>query len=165
MYSKHKYVLLSLFVASYVFFWFLNFDITDLSPNILTIVSIILGFYIAALSTVCGTKYSKKMANQVDNRFNTKTQLQTLLDYFSISIKIGIMTIFSVIAIMLCQSKLIYICQTEPQDKPELIQMVFNTIIRFSSPVAISLLICNFICMWLIFKTFKNAIKFEAQDR
>lgn len=66
-------------------YWFKAVINETLIQNLGTLFSILFGFYIAALSVLYGSAYSKRLYKKIDAEIPTQTQLHTLRRYFSAS--------------------------------------------------------------------------------
>lgn len=75
-----------IFLLAIVASYWLKFSISEtLITNLGTLFSILFGFYIAALSVLYGSAYSKRLYNKVDGKIPTQTILHTLRNYFNMS--------------------------------------------------------------------------------
>lgn len=150
MYKKHKNFIAAVFITLFLLFFWINADITDLASDILTIVSITLGFYIAALTTMTGRSYLKRMNQRIDSQKKTSTELYTVLTYYRYSIVISIVTIFTTMGYKFLYS--IGRCGT-----------VYYWLLRIVSATIIPLVALSFIFLWWLFKLFINFIMYETK--
>ncbi len=86
MYRKDKILCVIIFLLTVVLsYWFKAVINETLIQNLGTLFSILFGFYIAALSVLYGSAYSKRLYKKIDAEIPTQTQLHTLRRYFSAS--------------------------------------------------------------------------------
>lgn len=150
MYKKHKNLIATVYITLFLLFFWINADITDLASDILTIVSITLGFYIAALTTMTGQSYLKKMNQRIDSQKKTNTELYTVLTYYRYSIVISIITIFTTMGYKFLYS--VGRCGA-----------VYYWLLRIVSATIIPLVVISFIFLWWLFKLFINFIMYETK--
>lgn len=94
MHKKHKIICIVFFIFISFLVFILNLDMIDCISDMLSVISILLGFTITGLSVMIGQDFSKKLNELIDKKSTLQqTQLQTLASYFSISFFIGITTI------------------------------------------------------------------------
>lgn len=101
MYKCHKFFVVLFFLTASVLTFILKLTIDEqLTSDLLTVVSIILGFTLTSISTLIGQDFTKKLSNKVDtNTVRKQTQLQTLSVYYKISFLLGIIIIISLVLI------------------------------------------------------------------
>ena len=85
MYKRHKLFLLEVFVGSFFVAFFLNLDFSPIAEAAITVASIAMGVYIAAVSALLGSDYAKSLKTTTDKEHPTKTLLGVLADYFRIA--------------------------------------------------------------------------------
>lgn len=86
MYREDKWACRVIFLIAVASSYWLNLGISEtLITNLGTLFSILFGFYIAALSVLYGSAYSKRLYNKVDGKIPTQTILHTLRNYFNAS--------------------------------------------------------------------------------
>lgn len=86
MYREDKWACRIIFLLAIVVSYWLKPSISEtLITNLGTLFSILFGFYIAALSVLYGSAYSKRLYNKVDGKIPTQTILHTLRNYFNAS--------------------------------------------------------------------------------
>lgn len=154
MNKVHKRTAILLFLFPYIFFIVLDMDISGLYSNVLTIVSILLGFYMAALSTMYGKQHIKNLYCQIDQNKKTNTKLHTLINYFKWSVKLGICTVFISIGSMVIESLIKrYSCEWIPY------------LLRIVSSAVVPLLMVDFYFMWQLLKAFFVGLIEEAREK
>lgn len=94
MYKRDKKQISLLLFFSFVLNIVFNLNSIKISNDILTIMSILLGFYITAISTLFGSKIIKEYGQIRDPNISNQTKLGTLLKYFKSSIYTAFFTIF-----------------------------------------------------------------------
>lgn len=99
MYKSHKIMCLFLFAIIFFLSFYLDIEINaESKSNMLTVVSIMLGFTMTGLTIMIGQDFSKRLNNKIDIRSPLKqTQLQTLAVYFYGSFNVGILIILLLI--------------------------------------------------------------------
>ena len=85
MYKRHKLFLLAAFVGSFFVAFFLDLDFSPIAEAAITVASIAMGVYIAAVSALLGSDYAKSLKTTTDKEYPTKTLLGVLADYFRIA--------------------------------------------------------------------------------
>lgn len=93
MYNIHKVISFFIFVISFTLSYVFKLVTNNISSDILTITSIILGFYIAALASLFDNGVIKEMAHKQDKRKKSKTELGVLVTYYKSSISISFLVI------------------------------------------------------------------------
>ena len=63
MYKRHKLLLLAIFVGSFFITFLLGLDFSPIAEAAITVASIAMGVYIAAVSALLGSDYAKKTKN------------------------------------------------------------------------------------------------------
>ncbi|WP_124098349.1 hypothetical protein [Ruminococcus sp. Marseille-P6503] len=102
MYKKHKIISVIGFITVFTISCILHIVPIKMASDILTVTSIILGFYVTALSTLFENSVIKDMAKRQDTRIKSKTELGVLLSYYKSSIMISFAVIFtSILCILL----------------------------------------------------------------
>lgn len=94
MYKRDKKQIIILIILSFSFNPFFDLKSIKISNDILTIMSILLGFYITAISTLFGSKIIKEYGQLRDSNISYQTKLGTLLKYFKSSVYTAFFTIF-----------------------------------------------------------------------
>lgn len=120
-------------------------NIKGIQSDLLTVVSITLGFYIAVMTILFGSKLSQVLIEKQDEKNPLNTELHTLLDYFQSGMTIGIMTIVLIVVHALLFENL-----------PTIVQIVLSS-------VCLGLFVINLLLMTLIFVFLKNAIVADAK--
>lgn len=101
MHKCHKLFATTIFLIVGLLTYIFNIHIDEqLMSDLLTVVSIILGFTLTSISALIGQDFTKKLQNKIDlNTVRKQTQLQTLSVYYKISFLLGIIIIISLIVI------------------------------------------------------------------
>lgn len=99
MYKSHKIMCLFLFFIIFLLSFYLDIEINaEAKSNMLTVVSIMLGFTMTGLTVMIGQDFAKRLNKKIDMRSPLKqTQLQTLAVYFYGSFNVGILIILLLI--------------------------------------------------------------------
>lgn len=151
MYKKHKRLMIALFMLLFVCSMVFRFNIKTIGSDILTVISIALGFYIAVIAILFGSKITKVLYETVDKENPVNTQLHSLLSYFQSGMYIGVLTIIIVLTHSLFGSTSIY--HKIPQ-----IPIIISS-------VSIGLFAVNMVIMMLIFVFLKNALIKEIENQ
>lgn len=95
MYKSHKIMCLFLFFIIFLLSFYLDIEINaEAKSNMLTVVSIMLGFTMTGLTVMIGQDFAKRLNKKIDMHSPLKqTQLQTLAVYFYGSFNVGILII------------------------------------------------------------------------
>ena len=80
MYKRHKLLLLAVFVGSFFITFLLNLEFSPIAEAAITVASIAMGAYIAAVSALLGSNYAKNLKTTTDPEYPTKTLLGVLAD-------------------------------------------------------------------------------------
>lgn len=101
MHKRHKIFAIIIFLTIGLFTYICKIHVDEqLTSDLLTVVSIILGFTLTSISTLIGQDFAKKLQNEIDsNTVRKQTQLQTLSVYYKISFLLGIIIIISLVVI------------------------------------------------------------------
>jgi hypothetical protein len=81
MYKRHIFLILIVFVAVFGFSYCYKLEYEKIAESAINVVSIAMGIYIAAVSSILGSKYSKKLVNINDGEHKDKTLLGVLAEY------------------------------------------------------------------------------------
>lgn len=76
---------------------YLNLDNSQYFSDIITFLSVTIGFSITALSIIATSQFSKELYKKEDKKNNSKTLLHTLIDKFKIAITVFLGTIVSIL--------------------------------------------------------------------
>lgn len=85
MYKRHKLLLLAVFVGSFFITFLLGLDFSPMAEAAITVASIAMGVYIAAVSALLGSDYAKNLKTTTDKEYPSKILLGVLADYFRIA--------------------------------------------------------------------------------
>lgn len=123
-----------------------DMDRTDYSRPLLdtaiTLVSIAVGVYIAAVSALLGSPYAKELKQETDKKKTGNTLLGTLQDYFRCAGKFGVVTI--IVSCLYCIPST-YIIPAR--------------IMRIGSAIAYGVFSCNILFLWLVFIFLVNSLE------
>lgn len=98
MYKKDKITCSLIFFAVAITAYYFEAPLNGvLIQNLGTLFSILFGFYIAALSVLYGSAYSKRLYDRIDGEIPTQTQLHTLKKYFQASSSAAIISLIMII--------------------------------------------------------------------
>ena len=82
MYKRHKRQLLICVMATTAMAFMFDWDFTPIAEIAVTVASIEMGVYIAAVSALLGSQYAKDLKGTTDRELPSKTLLGVLADYF-----------------------------------------------------------------------------------
>ena len=82
MYKRHKRQLSICVMATTAMAFMFDWDFTPIAEIAVTVASIAMGVYIAAVSALLGSQYSKDLKSTTDRELPSKTLLGVLADYF-----------------------------------------------------------------------------------
>lgn len=82
MYKRHKCQLLICVMATIAVVLMFDLDFNPIAGIAITIASIAMGVYIAAVSALLGSQYAKNLKGTTDSELPSKTLLGVLADYF-----------------------------------------------------------------------------------
>lgn len=101
MHKWHKIISIIIFLIVVLLTYIFKIHIDEqLTSDLLTVVSIMLGFTLTSISTLIGQDFTKKLRNEIDTNTDRKqTQLQTLSVYYKVSFLLGIIIIISLVSI------------------------------------------------------------------
>ena len=80
MYRRHKILLLVCFVGIFLMAFFFNWECYAVAEAAITVASIAMGVYIAAVSALLGSQYAKDLKGNTDKECSTKTLVCVLAD-------------------------------------------------------------------------------------
>lgn len=153
MYSKHRNILILLFVATMVFVRCFDLQYFSHSSDALTVVSIILGLYFTALSIQLGSKMTIRMSHAADVKQKNHSQLDVLLQYFKYAFLLG----FWGICLTLLAEMLPYEALSQKYN-----QTYFDMLWHWFEAFTASLVVVTMASALFIFQFFLNAIREEA---
>lgn len=82
MYKRHKRQLSICVMATTAMAFMFDWDFTPIAEIAVTVASIAMGVYIAAVSALLGSQYAKDLKGTTDSELPSKTLLGVLADYF-----------------------------------------------------------------------------------
>lgn len=141
MYNRHKIAGFALFAITMALCYFTKLSYNDFAPTAITIVSISVAVYIAAMSALLGSPYADKLKSVPDKKIIGKTQLGVLTAYLRTAGSCGVLTIFI--------SSLFLLPKTIP------LPLQFQKII---SSLSYGVFTINLLFLWLIFQFFATAL-------
>lgn len=109
MYKRHKWLIRSIFFISLVLSYWFNADYNKIAEPVINVTAIAIGIYTAAVSSILGSDYSRKLASITSREFNYKTLLGVLSEYLCWA---GILSLSSIILSVLFLANLIPIKTT-----------------------------------------------------
>ena len=113
-----------------------------MADTAITLVSIAVGVYIAAVSALLGRPYAKELKQETDKKKTGNTLLGTLQDYFRCAGKFGVVTI--IVSCLYCIPST-YIIPAR--------------IMRIGSAIAYGVFSCNILFLWLVFIFLVNSLE------
>lgn len=144
MYDKHKYISIAIFLIVTIGGVSLNIKSQALASNVLTVIAIVLGFYISAISTLYGKPYIKKMGKEQDDIIKNKTKLGVLTSYFKTSINLSLATMIASLTGLLS-------CENLPA-------ALYQSVDRIVTPLILALLCVSLYLTQLLIKQFINIL-------
>ena len=93
MYKHHKRMIGVLTIVSFFASLLLQVNYNNITDITVTIISIALAVYIAAMSALLGSPYAKELKEKTDSQIPTQTMLGTLAHYLRWAGRLGIITI------------------------------------------------------------------------
>lgn len=153
MYKFHMRLLwlLGLFTLALSYLLKLVYD-TALLNSIITVLSIIMGFNITAVSTLYSRKFIVNLHKKIDIEIPGQTQLQTLKRYFAISSKTTLATIMYLILYQLLIKKCQYILLSLLD-----VELLCTSLI-------LPLVTLNICIIVFLLKVFLKGLIYEAED-
>ena len=85
MYKRHKVLLLICIVGTFLMAFFFNWEFEAVAEVAITVASIAMGVYIAAVSALLGSQYAQELKSKTDPEYPTKTLLGVLASYFRLA--------------------------------------------------------------------------------
>ena len=82
MYKRHRRSMILCFVITFIVAFVFEWEYHAIAETSVTIASIAIGVYIAAVSSLLGTQYAKDLKDKTDPEYPSKTMLGVLADYF-----------------------------------------------------------------------------------
>jgi len=162
MYKKHKIGIGVILVIAFSICYFLALDFSDIIGDIISAISIILGFSIAALTSMLGRDYLTAMQKRVDKQNQTQTELFTVMKYYKFNVCVNIVTIIILIFYKAFIGKLtIQPISPIPPGQPA--PFVFaNFLGEVLSASVFSLIVIDFVSLWFVFNLFITFIRNDA---
>lgn len=140
MYRRHKIQLTLCWIVVSIVAFIYNWDFSDMADTAITIASIAIGVYIAAVSALLGSKYTEKLSKHTDPEIKSKTFLGVLAHYFRY-------------AGTSCMALIIFSCiYCLPTEK------IAPLPYRFVSSLTYGLFAINLLFMWLILIFLVNSL-------
>ncbi len=140
MYKRHRIELVVCWSVVTIIAFIYNWDFFEMASTAITIASIAIGVYIAAVSALLGSKYAEKLQQIADPEIKTKTFLGVLAHYFRYA-GTGCMALIIISSI--------YCIPTEP---------IMPLAYRFVSAITYGLFAINLLFMWLILIFLVNSL-------
>lgn len=141
MYRRHKVLLTLCFVGVSIAAFVLRLNFTEMAETSITVASIAMGVYVAAVSALLGSKYAKNLSQITDSEDSSKTLLGVLAGYFRCAGK-------------WCISIILVGCVYQIPSKW---QYPF-IIVRLSSAVSYGIFSINIVLFWLILGFLVNSL-------
>lgn len=145
MYRRHKKVLLAVFVGTFFVTYCFNLEFAPIAEIAITVASIAMGVYIAAVSALLGSNYSRSLRQVTDKEYPTKTLLGVLAGYFRIA---------GTFCILLIAIGCIYTIPTKVDMSLATIAYIF----RCGAAISYSVFSVNILFLWLILQFLINSL-------
>lgn len=147
MYIRHKAEGAIVFTLTVILSLITKVSYNDLSATALTVVSISVAVYIAAMSSLLGSPYASKISSIADSWIKGKSQLGVLTTYLRIAGNCGVLTIIISILYQI----------------PSVIKIpVFLS--RLTSAIACGIFAINIYFLWLVFHFLSVALINSARN-
>lgn len=152
MYKRHKREIWVIGVASLTLSFVLKLDVdTDLINSLMTVLSIVFGFNITAISTLYSRKFIINLHKIIDNEKPGQTQLQTLKNYFTISSNTTLAAIVYLVLYQLFIKKCRYVLFS------------FLEVELFLTSLILPLVLVNICVVVFLVKIFLKGLIYEAE--
>lgn len=145
MYKRHKKALLFVFAGTFIVTYLFNIDFAPIAEIAITVASIAMGVYIAAVSALLGSNYAKSLRQITDKEYPSKTLLGVLAGYFRMA---GVFCIFLIV---------IGCVYTLPV-KMEISITTIVYIFRSGAAISYSIFSVNILFLWLILQFLINSL-------
>lgn len=146
MYTRHKVEGIALFIVITAISYYTNLSYDNLANVAITVVSISVAVYIAAMSALLGSPYANRLKSVADKQVRGKSQLGVLTAYLRAAGRCGTITI-----IISC----LYLI-------PSPITIPFYTT-KFFSSISYGIFAVNVLFLWIIFHFLSVALVDSAQ--
>lgn len=93
MYTRHKIAVFAVFILTAIFCYFAEILYENLAITAITVVSISVAIYIAAMSALLGSPYADRLKSIRDSKIVGNSQLGVLTTYLRVAGNIGVLTI------------------------------------------------------------------------
>lgn len=133
MYKRHKWLIRSIFFISLVLSYWFNADYNKIAEPAINVTAIAIGIYTAAVSSILGSDYSRRLASITSREFKCKTLLGVLYEYLYWA---GMLSLSSIILSVLFLSDMI---------------PIEGTLRKLLSAVSYGIFLVNLILFGLIF--------------
>lgn len=148
MYKRDKVVMTVIFIFLFIICFTFKIDMLGVIDSIITILSILIGFYMTAIATMYGKRFIRDMSKRQDKRLRNKTELKVMINYFYTSI------IFNIVTILM--SLIVKIINIYTND-------IMNFIVIIVSSCVAGFLIISIYLMFRLLKLFMNGLYTEAK--
>jgi hypothetical protein len=157
MYNRHIKIILLVFIICFAASYALRIQYSELSTScMITSLSVIIGFITSAISTLYGRKFLKKLYSKRDLHKPGQSQLDTLSNYFKISINICLFSIVWLVLLVIIK---------ESGEINELLQIDhYNLICRIGQAMILPLLLANFCVLYWLVKVMIKGFIDEAKE-
>lgn len=81
MYKRHKWLIVILFLITCSASYYFNANYNKIAESAINVTAIAIGIYTAAVSSILGSDYSKKLASITSREYSYKTLLGVLTQY------------------------------------------------------------------------------------
>lgn len=141
MYTRHKVETVATFVFTSILAYFANADYCGFALTAITVVSISVAVYIAAISALLGSPYADRLKSIPDKKLKSKSQLGVMTTYLRAAGALGVVTIT-----ISCIYQFIAV---------DIVDHVFRRILASLSCGVFSL---NVLYLWLVFSFMSTAL-------
>lgn len=152
MYKNHKIEIWAIGVVSFCLSFFLGLQVDNgLLNSLMTVLSIIFGFNLTAISTLYSRKFIINLHKMIDNEMPGQTQLQTLKNYFALSSNTTLATIVYLVLYQLLIKKCRYVL------------LSFLDVELFLTSLVMPLVLVNICAVVFLVKVFLKGLIYEAE--
>lgn len=153
MKRSHKRIVLCVSLCGFVISYIMKIDYdVSLLNSIMTVLSIIMGFNVTAISTLYSKKFICILHRRIDKDLPGQTQLQTLKNYFALNSNMTLVTIVYLILYQLIITKCHFIVLT------------YLDVEMFLSSLILPLVLINISFIMLLSKVILKGLIYEAEE-
>lgn len=159
MYTHHKVEAGIIFIAVYTLSFMAGVAYKDLALAAITVVSISLAVYIAAMSALLGSSYADRLKAIADKKIKSKSQLGVLTTYLRVSGGFSVFTIAISSLYQFTSLKIdsMFLLQVDP------LKINSVLLLQIASSISCGAFALNILFIWLIFSFLSTALVNSAR--